>query len=277
MTFGRSDSVAHPFDVDTRVIPIGAARFSAHISGRWNTFGGRAFGGYGLAVCLRALDEVLPSADPLVLSAFFLSAVRPGPAEVSTEVVRVGRRTATGEARLSQENRERLRMVATFADLRTVPKYTALFGAPPKLPRPERCVDLVESTVGPRISVSQRVECRAPAASGWRAGAPTGRPCAEFWMRFREPRDPDLSSLALLVDAAAPAVFELGAAGSTTLELTVHLRAHPTPGWLACRAQTRYVIGGYHEEDFEIWDSDAKLVAQSRQLALLHRMERALE
>ena len=46
-------------------------------------------------------------------------------------------------------------------------------------------------------------------------------------------------------------------------------RAHPAPGWLACRVATRFVIGGYHEEDFEIWDSTGTLVAQSRQLALL--------
>jgi Acyl-CoA thioesterase C-terminal domain len=49
----------------------------------------------------------------------------------------------------------------------------------------------------------------------------------------------------------------------------MHLGAHPGPGWLACRAQTRHVIGGYHEEDFEIWDTTGKLVVQSRQLALL--------
>jgi hypothetical protein len=29
------------------------------------------------------------------------------------------------------------------------------------------------------------------------------------------------------------------------------------------------VIGDYHEEDFEIWDSTGALVAQSRQFALL--------
>lgn len=34
-------------------------------------------------------------------------------------------------------------------------------------------------------------------------------------------------------------------------------------------AATRFVSGGYHEEDFEVWDSAGALVAQSRQLALL--------
>ena len=72
-----------------------------------------------------------------------------------------------------------------------------------------------------------------------------------------------------MVDGAAPAVLELGELASATIELTVHIRARPAPGWVACRASTRHVIGGYHEEDFEIWDSTGALVAQSRQFALL--------
>jgi Acyl-CoA thioesterase C-terminal domain len=63
-------------------------------------------------------------------------------------------------------------------------------------------------------------------------------------------------------------VLEVGVL-STTVQLTVHLRARPAPGWLACRAATRFVAGGYNEEDFEIWDSAGALVAQSRQLALI--------
>ena len=82
-----------------------------------------------------------------------------------------------------------------------------------------------------------------------------------------------MASLPLLVDAAAPAVLEIGELGSQTLELTVHLRARPAPGWMACRISTRHVIDGYHEEDFEIWDSAGHLVAQSRQLAALPRAE----
>lgn len=270
-------SASHPFDWDTRLEAVGDGRFSATISDRWNNDRERAFGGYGLAVCVRALGQRLPLPDPLIVSGFFLRGVGPGPAEVCTEVVRTGRRTAVGEARLLQAGREALRVVSTFTDHRSARGSARVFGAPPRLPSPECCVDLDgEAPIG-RVAVADRVECRAPEASGWREGAPTGRPWAEFWMRFREPRDVDLYALPLLVDAAAPIVFELGATGSMTLELTVHLRARPSRGWLACRARTRYVIGGYHEEDFEIWDSDAKLVAQSRQLALLPATDRGLE
>jgi hypothetical protein len=89
-------------------------------------------------------------------------------------------------------------------------------------------------------------------------------------MRFADGRDADLLALPLLVDATAPSVLELGAT-STTVQLTVHLRGRPAPGWLACRAVTRFVSGGYHEEDFEVWDSAGTLVAQSRQLAQILR------
>ena len=98
---------------------------------------------------------------------------------------------------------------------------------------------------------------------------PPATPGRSSGCRFRDGREPDPLALAALVDAAAPAVLDLGVRGSATLELTVHVRRRPAPGWLACRSTTRHVIGGYHEEDFEIWDSEGRLVAQSRQFALL--------
>ena len=87
-------------------------------------------------------------------------------------------------------------------------------------------------------------------------------------MRFADGRDADIAAVPLLVDSTAPSVLELGVT-SSTIELTVHLRARPAPGWLARRSSARFVGGGYHEEDYEIWDSDGTLVAQSRQLALV--------
>jgi acyl-CoA thioesterase len=92
-------------------------------------------------------------------------------------------------------------------------------------------------------------------------------------MRLTEGGDDDTMMLPFLVDAAAAPVMELGAISSTTVELTVHIRARPTPGWFACKATTRFVIDGYHEEDFEIWTPDGTLIAQSRQLASLRDPE----
>lgn len=140
-------------------------------------------------------------------------------------------------------------------------------GAPPELPAPQDCVGVPVGSFG-LATIAERIEFRSAALPGWFRGEPTGRPSSEFWVRFADGRDADLLSLPLLVDSTAPSVLELGA-GSTTIQLTVHLRARPAPGWLACRAVTRFVSGGYHEEDFEVWDSAGTLVAQSRQLAMV--------
>jgi hypothetical protein len=53
-----------------------------------------------------------------------------------------------------------------------------------------------------------------------------------------------------------------------TIEFTVHVRAIPAPGPIACQFTSRLVQGGYWEEDGEMWDSNGVCVAMSRQLAL---------
>jgi hypothetical protein len=104
---------------------------------------------------------------------------------------------------------------------------------------------------------------------GFARNEPSGRSEFDLWMRFVEPRDPDVWAFPTMVDGAPPAVMELGELASTTIELTLHVRQKPAPGWLAMHISTSHVIGGYHEEDIDVWDSTGVLVAQSRQLALL--------
>jgi acyl-CoA thioesterase len=222
-----------------------------------------------LAVALRALQRDMPHPDPLVTSAHFLRPGAIGPAEVRTEVVRAGRRAATGEARLIQDGREIVRLLATFGDLDQADGRTHVLGEAPRLPSPDETPDVLHSGALPGVTITERLEYRAPEPPGWATGAPGGIPSFEFWMRFRDGRDADPLALAALVDGAAPAVLDIGVPGSATMELTVHVRGRPAPGWLACRTSTRHVIGGFHEEDFEIWDSAGSLVAQSRQFALL--------
>jgi hypothetical protein len=78
--------------------------------------------------------------------------------------------------------------------------------------------------------------------------------------------------LLLAVDALPPVTFDLGLFGWTpTIELTAHVRALPAPGWLRVTHATRNLANGFLEEDCEVWDSKDRLVAQSRQLAIVPR------
>ncbi len=107
---------------------------------------------------------------------------------------------------------------------------------------------------------------------GWAVGAPDSSGRLRAWFRLEDERDPDPLSLLLVLDALPPVTFTFGTIGwAPTLELTCHVRARPAPGWLRVQHATRNVAGGMFEEDCEVWDATGRLVAQSRQLALMPR------
>ena len=111
-----------------------------------------------------------------------------------------------------------------------------------------------------------------PASAGWVVGAPSGRGMLQAWFRLAGGREPDPIALLAVADALPPVTFDLGRPGwAPTLELTVHVRARPAPGWLKVRHQTSNLAGGLFEEDCEVWDSAGRLVAQARQLARVPR------
>lgn len=260
-------TITAPYLFDTDTTP--AADGTIELSDRWNIAGGTCNGGYLLAATLQGLRPHLPAPDPLAVSAYYLRPGVAGPAEISAEVIKAGRRVATGAARLRQGGNDVVALTASFTDLDAVPQDAATFADPPELPDPAECVNPIAGGALPGVSIAERIDVAYAQPPGWITGRPSGTPYAQFWMRFADGRPADTVSLPMLVDAAAPVVFELGDMPSSTMQLTVHVRARPEPGWLACRVRTRYVTGGMHEEDFEIFDGTGKLVAQSRQLAML--------
>ena len=260
------------FDAATALSGAGPV-FGAVLDGRWD---GQAStnGGFLLALATRAIGAVLPFPDPVVVSGFFLRPGTPGPAEIRTEVIQAGRTTGFGQASLYRDGKQVLRATAAYTDLdaaaaRDSRSYAG--GQPPDQPPPEEC-QVLRRVIVPPITLVDRIEYRVAELPSWVTRTPpSGNPVYEGWMRFVDGREPDLLSLPMFVDAVAPAGLELGLRRMTTVELTVHLRARPAPGWLAFRTLTRYLEGGYFEEDAEIWDSAGRLVAQSRQLALVLR------
>ena len=264
-----------PFTFDQAIATeaVGDGRFRTEVSPRFN-IGDKPNGGYVLACVLEAARQVAgeDKPDPLTLTAHYLRPTSVGPADIHTELVRTGRRHAHVEARLVQDT-ERVRVLAAFGDLARAgagtDTPTLLRGGPPDLPPPEECIGRTAQPGG-APSIAQVVESRFAPGTPWLAGERSSETVITGWIRFADGCDPDVRALPLLADAFPPAIFALGPAGWVpTVELTVHVRARPAPGWLRCRFETRFLTGGYLEEDGEIWDADGRLVAQSRQLAML--------
>ena len=258
------------FDEDTSVRAAGGGRWNVALTDRWN-IGPNPNGGYVLAVVLAAMIDAVDKPDPLSLTAHYLRPASPGAGVVEVDAVRSGRRHTHLHARLVQDT-ERVRALGVFGNLEAAEGPTLVREEPPQLPPPDECVMRPRGS-GPAIGVPtimDRFETRISPASGWIRGEPSGVPEITGWIRFADGRPPDVRSLPLFADAFPPPVFELGPAGWVpTIELTVHVRARPAPGWLRARFATHVLIDGYLSEDGEIWDETDTLVAQSRQLAML--------
>jgi hypothetical protein len=186
---------------------------------------------------------------------------------------------STGSASLAQveDGREvdRLRVLATYGDLAGLPTDVRTYATPPDLPPVEDCLSAADAPPSflEQAALLQRLDLRLdPACVGWAMGQPSGRGLIQGWLRMADPREPGPVLLLLAADALPPVTFDLGLLGWTpTLELTVHVRAAPAPGWLRVVASSRNLAGGLLEEDVEVWDSAGRLVAQSRQLARVAR------
>ena len=112
-----------------------------------------------------------------------------------------------------------------------------------------------------------------PDDAGFARGRPSGQMLVRGWFRHLDDEPIDALGLLQATDAYPPTIFnaDLPVAWTPTVELTAHVRARPAPGWLRCAFTTRFVTGGFLEEDGVVWDETGTLVAQSRQLALVPR------
>ena len=263
------------FDTTTAVTSRGEGRYDAELDPGW-VVGGGVNGGYLLATIGQALRAELPDKpDPLALSAYYLAASVPGPAEVQVDVRRSGGSVSTAAAELSQGGEARIAALATYGDLDRGAHDVRTTAVPFQLPPLEQCVPntMAPEEVRKIAPLMERFDMRFhPEHVGWALGAPTGVAEMAAWFRLEDDREPDPISLLLVVDALPPVTFNTAGMGwAPTLELTAHVRAKPAPGWLRVRHVSRNVAGGMFEEDCEVWDSADRLVAQSRQLARLPR------
>lgn len=245
--------------------------FDALVHEGWD-IGGPANGGYLLALAARAMAAVA-GRPPLTLTAHYLAPVPPGPIEIVVRTVRAGRRMATLSATMIREQTPVLEVLGTLAEQSDAGVLLST-GAPPDLVPYDSDEELVIRDDVEVPALQRRLAVRLRAGDeGFALGRPTGRAEIAGWFAFADAAPIDAIGLMLVADAFAPPIFNSGLAMGwvPTVELTVHVRAEPAPGPLACVFTSRFVQGGVLEEDGEIWDTTGRLVAQSRQLALIPR------
>lgn len=251
------------FDHDIAVEADSRNRYRARISDRWNIHT-VPNGGYLMAVAANALGQHLPHPEPFTITGHFFKPIKPGPVEIDVEILKTGKTLSYAEARMSQDGTERLRVTAAYGNLDQRDGIDHGGDEPPRIPDMEECVPA-------RIPLRffENVEAAfSPETADWLGGA-TSEDCTLLgWNRFADGRDPDVLSLILFADGFPPPIFRKTGpvAWVPTVELTVQIRNRPAPGPLRCQFRTRHVTGGFADEDGEIWDSQGRLVALSRQL-----------
>jgi acyl-CoA thioesterase len=272
-TFSRATAVEplHPGLADSHSVGTNS-RWSGAIAEGWDV-AGNANGGYLLALTARAMSAALDRPDPVTVTAHYLAPGKPGPVSVSVDIDKQGRAFGTATATLAAEDRALLRVLGTFGQLtdNVGPQLVDL--EPPPMPSPERCIPVDSTDTFPPPFVG-KIELRLhPDDATFLRGNPSGHARMRGWFRLRGGEPIDTIALLCAADAFPLTVFNanLPVAWTPTIELTTHVRYRPEPGWLRCRFATHFVSGGFLEEDGEIWDDTGRLVAQSRQLALVPR------
>jgi acyl-CoA thioesterase len=249
------------------VVP-GDGAYDAVCSTRWSAPNGPN-GGYLAALLVRAVEAEV--ADPAYalrsLTCHYLRPPADGPVRIVVEPLRKGRTVAALRARLEQDGRRCVEALASLTTLGDAPSWEP---EAPDVPGPGAIEPWPVSDEMPPIA--QRLELRPAVGPMPFSGADEAT--SGGWMRIREHEGPvDAAVVALLADAWLPAAFPrlTAPAAAPTIDLTIHFRRAAAPPGDQVLGIFRSVLSaeGLFEEDGELWSQDGRLLAQSRQLALL--------
>ena len=251
--------------------PVGGGRFAASSHPDW-TIGGKANGGYLLALLARAAVATGDHPHVLAASAHYLRSPDPGPVVVEAEVLRAGRSAGQLRVRLLQGGRPCVEALITTATLDPAaePYWSGDLPAAPvsgSHGRPTRLPGTNPS--GVRVAILDQVELRMDHDDlGWASGAPSGAGELRGTLALPDGEDFDPVSLLFAVDALPPGTFDVELTGWVpTLELTAYVRALPAPGPVRVLQRAHLIEGQRVDEQCWVWDSRGRLVAQATQLA----------
>ncbi len=268
------------------VVPTGPGTYRSTIGSEW-VLARVPQGGVVAAVAAAAMTAELQTDQPLrSLHGVFASPVPDGDVDSTVRVLRRGRAVSQAAVDVTAPGSEAgFSAVAVFGGDRTGFSFTEL--VMPDVPGPEECPSFRDPP---------------PPGSGWEARpnfpfwevvmdgrAAIGHPPwddsprdaaeAATWYAFEDPpllADGMLDPLGLFVmsDMMPSSVFErLGPREqgwfAPSLDLSIHLFGHATPGWILAHSKAHHAGDGYASAEVALWDPRAdggpKLVAWAAQ------------
>lgn len=248
---------------------LGDGIHRVQITADWNTANQTPNGGYLLALLQNAVRQESTHPDALSAAITYFRPAQAGPADIRVRALREGRRVSTHDAVLVQDGKEVAHAVVSTHDWEAAGSVEHTPHPAPDVPGPEECADASRLVPAGMVPILDRFHYRAPVLAGWLRGEPTGVTESLCWIRAVDGRPVDGVLAGAMTDAFPPVTAEIGHLASATIQLTVHYRRRPETVWALGHVVTRHVIAGYHDEDVELWDEQGRLIAQSRQLAIL--------
>lgn len=234
---------------------------------------GHLNGGYLAAVCGQAASEALDGATPLTISTHYLAAARAGgPADVEVDVLRQGR-LSTARVRLLHEGTLLLESLVTTGTPAPDPRSLEDVEAP-AVPVWDDCVDsgASEFAAQPGMEVLRHVELRLdPAqAQAIAGGAALERAVVHGHLAYRDGSPADTFLVAAAWDLLPPTpwfVHFWNALPTVAAQVVLYPGALVGPLVLEARCET--IRDGIADETARVWDAHGRLVASSRQTAVL--------
>jgi hypothetical protein len=246
--------------------------FDGNLSPHW-TIGPKIHGGVMLSLCAKAAAAALGEGgpEPIAVSANFLWAPDPGPVQLVTTVRKRGRQISLVDVELTQGDRTAVRAAITLGTPEhDVPPLLSINPAVEQM-SVEPPADIEQIGPGHRLAEINHLAAGCdirPDLSGLNPA--DGRaPLTRIWVRPREEAPDSLFAL-VCSDISMPVTFAVGRTGwAPTVQLTAYLRGRPADGWLRVVCTTMQIGQDWFDEDHTVVDSQGRIVAQSRQLALV--------
>lgn len=256
----------HEFDRDILLTEQEPLLFTGRVTGNWS-INGNPHGGYLTAILANAMSRCSEKTATPVITVNFVSRSVPGEAEVLVERISRSNQFDRLGAKLVQEGREKIRAFGTFVkgDEESPEKHYEK--SPPEIPRVEDCTVMPAM---PGYTLFDQMDVLLdPACAGWLSGRVADKSEIRGWVKFREDRSFDFSSILLIADCFPPPILVSHGMVSwvPTIEYSVSVRSLPKSRWLKGVFHTSFVNNGILEEDGEIWDESGDIVAISRQIA----------